>query len=264
MDVVREHHPARAGAPAVSPLLSRQYPADPYPGARPDGSFVELDGAFWVLRPDEGAGSGWRVDTGTSEGSDLDAWLTALGQPPLRERLPVLAYGSNACPGKIEWMRDALGLAGPVVAQSVEVTGVAAVWSAGTRARDGQRPAVLAAVPGVTERHALWWVTPGQRATLDEVEARGLCYRLGWVRAPATTEDGTTRDRVLAYVGRPEVLGRDVPEHLDRSPMLVDGAPVRMADVGQAEILRTAGTPADADGLEVVEVAGAPSWSDLD
>src|SRR5699024_5861816 len=28
-----------------SPFLSRDYPPDPYPGARPSSSFVELDGA---------------------------------------------------------------------------------------------------------------------------------------------------------------------------------------------------------------------------
>ncbi|WP_007024889.1 hypothetical protein [Saccharomonospora iraqiensis] len=254
----------RRAVPTLSPFLSRHYPADPYPGERPDVSYVELDGAAWILRPDRGAASGWVVDTGTSVGTDLDTWLGALGQPPLDARLPVLAYGSNACPGKIEWIRETLGLAGPAVVQTVEVAGVAAVWSAGTRARDGQRPAVLAARPGTTERHALWWVTPRQRATLDEVEARGECYRLGWVHAPATTDDGTKRDRVLAYVARPEVLGTAVADHLDRSPMLVDGEPVRVADVGQADILRMRGGRARSDGLDVLEVTGEPSWSDLD
>ena len=84
------------------------YPADPYPGARPGVSFVALDRRAWVVSPAET--TGWRVD-----GTSLDEWLAGHGALPVANRVPVLAYGSNACPGKLDWLREAMGLRGPVV-----------------------------------------------------------------------------------------------------------------------------------------------------
>ncbi len=100
---------------------------------------MHLDAATHRLEPDPGVAGGWRV-----AGTGIDAWLAGHGAPPLAERVPVLAFGSNRCPSKITWLRRALGLTGPVVALRVEVSGVAAVWAAGWRARDGARPATLA------------------------------------------------------------------------------------------------------------------------
>src|SRR5699024_6685143 len=249
---------------APSPFLSRDYPPDPYPGSRPGVSFVELDGAGWALSPDPESHSGWSVDTGQSALTDLDKWLAAHDATPMSERLPVLAYGSNECPGKIPWMRDTLGLSGPAVVALADVQGLAAVWSAGERARDRQRPAVLAAMEGVAEQHAVWFVTPAQRAVLDEVEGRGGRYRLGWVHAPVTLANGEHLEWVLAYTARPEVIGRGVDAHLNRSPLLVDGRMVRVADMGQDEVRSTEGTSGDSDGLEVIEPsAEEPSWNDL-
>lgn len=141
--------------------------------------------------------------------------------------------------------------------------GVTAVWSAGIRARDGQRPAVLAAEPGHTERHALWLATPEQLAVLDNAEGRGERYRLVWVHAPTTLMNGQHYDWVLAYVARSEVVGREVPIHLNRSPLLVDGSLVRVSDVDQKAALRLVGTLAESDGLDVVHVANVPVWADL-
>lgn len=246
-----------------SPFLSRDYPADPYPGARPGTSFAELDGAGWVLSPTTDEPSGWSVDTGRSVATDLDEWLAERGAAPMAERLPVLAYGSNESPGKLGWMRDTLGLEGPAVVLVADVEGVAAVWCAGKRERDGQRPAVLAAMPDTTEQHAVWFATPEQRAILDQVEGRGERYRLGWVHAPITLADGTRYEQVLAYSARPEVIGHDVAEHLNRSPLLIDGQMVRVADMRQDEARLATGVSADSDGLEVTEVSGEPSWADI-
>jgi hypothetical protein len=66
------------------------YPDRPYPGARPDCSFVHLDGVGYPLDLHR---DGWRAD--------LDTWLTQHGAEALAARAPVLAYGSNACPSKI-------------------------------------------------------------------------------------------------------------------------------------------------------------------
>ena len=57
--------------------------------------------------------------------------------------------------------------------------GVAAVWAAGFRLRDGQRPPVLAAAPGVVEQHSVWLATPGQVDVLDHCEGGVLGLRQG-------------------------------------------------------------------------------------
>jgi hypothetical protein len=161
-------------------------------------------------------------------------------------------------------LRREQGLEGPAVVLEADIEDVAAVWSAGVRARDGQRPAVLAAAPGCAERHAIWLVTTEQLAVLDRAEGRGQRYRLVWVHAPAALTNGQRFDWVLAYVARPEAIGRDVPRHLNRSPLLVDGAVVRMCDVNQETALTLEGNLAESDGLEVVHVANVPSWTDID
>lgn len=188
---------------------------------------------------------GWQV-----AGRDLDPWLRRRGAPGLAGRIPVLAYGSNACPSKVTWLRTELGLAGPAVVLRCRTVGAAAVWSASRRRRDGQVPAVLAAMPGHVETHAVWLADPAQVRVLDICEGRGERYELVHLEAPGvlvSTEDGTVLDRPLAYV----TCG---PE---RAPMLRDGSHVPIGEVGQAQAQRLvdAGTPAgphdDACGLTV-------------
>lgn len=197
----------------VSRVEVADFPADPYPGAWPEQSFTALDGG------------GLRLQVGEL--------------PP--DGVPVLAYGSNRCPGKIGWLRTALGLAGDVTVLAADTTDLAAVWASGFRLRDGARPATLAARPGATERHAVWWATPDQLAVLDVCEARGVNYRrvrlhTGTVR---TAEAGVLV--ALTYVG----LG---PQ---RMPLLIDGSPVLCADVDQARARELTGVAATEDGLRV-------------
>lgn len=221
-----------------------EYPADPYPGAAPNRSFVHLDAVGHVLRPDPCHPAGWRVGP-----TDLDAWLAQHDAAPLTDRLPVLAYGSNRCPSKITWLRAELGLAGPVVVLAAVTEGVAAVWAAGLRRRDGQRPAVLAAAPGVTERHCVWLATNDQLAVLDRCEGRGVRYRLARLRTGRIrTENDAQVTHPLCYLGLAE----------DRAPLLVDGAPVRCAEVAQLAARALRGIPAPRDGLDADEVTGPP------
>ncbi len=189
------------------------FPAEPYPGAWPEQSFTALDGG------------GLRLGVG--------------GLPP--DGVPVLAYGSNRCPAKIAWLRTELGLTGDVTVLGADTTELAAVWANGFRLRDGARPATLAAWPGARERHAVWWATPDQLAVLDVCEARGINYRrvrlhTGVVR---TAEAGVLAP--LTYTG----LGAQ------RMPLLVDGAPVRCADVSQVRARGLVGAAGTEDGLRV-------------
>jgi gamma-glutamylcyclotransferase (GGCT)/AIG2-like uncharacterized protein YtfP len=219
------------------------YPAKPYPGKRPPYSYVHLDGQS--RRLDEPS---WQVD-----GEDLDDWLTARGAPTLAERVPVLTYGSNANPSKITWLRENLQLAGPVPVLRARCTGLSAVWAAGLRVVDTQRPVTLAAMPDVTETHAVWMADPAQVRVLDVCEGRGKRYHLSRLATGRVElEDGAVWDRLLAYTAAASI----------RHPLLVDGKPVRCADVDQQEAQSLNGRPGPT-GLDVSVVDGDPSPEDF-
>lgn len=224
-------------------LPDADFPADPYPGAVPPCSYVHVDGAGQRIAPDPRTSTGWSV-----AGIDLDAWLADHAAAPAAARVPVLAYGSNRCPGKITWLRSELGLDGPVVVLRARTRDVTAVWAHGLRARDGQRPAVLAAASGVVEEHAVLLVTPEQVAVLDRCEGRDERFRLARLRTGAVhLEDGTHVDQPWCYVGHGAV----------RRPLLIDGRAVRCAEVGQHDARGLDGT-AGTDGLDAPSVHGAP------
>jgi hypothetical protein len=224
------------------------FPADPYPGAVPPGSYAHVDAVAYPVRP----------------GRELDLWLAARGAPPAEARVPVLAYGSNRCPSKITWLRRELGLGpDPVVVLRATTTGVTAVWAAGLRLRDGRRPAVLAAAPGVVEEHAIWLATPEQVAVLDRCEGRDDRFRLARLHTgEIRTEDGARIEDPWVYLGHAPT----------RRPLLVNGRPVRCAEVPQAAALGLRGDPppntgpdgtdahatASSDGLDATTVVGAP------
>ena len=196
---------------------------------------MHLDATSWPLLPGGSTYRDWRLADGTS----LDDWLASRGAAPLAERVPVLAYGSNACPSKISWLRTTHRLDGPVIVLRAECAGLAAVWAAGLRVRDGQRPATLAACPGVVETPAVWLATARQVAALDRCEGRGQRYQLtSLTTGRVRTEDGSTIDGVLAYTGHAR----------ERAPLLVDGRPVRCHDVPQSQAIALTGHPGP-DGL---------------
>lgn len=240
--------------PDYPPWPDASFPADPYPGRRPPASFVhDAAGVSYPLAPDRTAPSGWRVGAAC-----LDAWLDGRGAAPLAGRVPVLAYGSNANPSKISWMRAERGLSGPAVVLRVRTDGLCAVWSAGRRVVDDQRPATLAAVAGAVEEHAVWLASPDQFAALDRVEGRAAepaRYRLARLAARVALLDGPGAvDRPYAY------LAPDTPTgdpRTDRRPLLVDGAPVACSALGQDGARALTGTPGD-DGLDATTVDGVP------
>lgn len=259
------------------PWPDSAFPADPYPGARPAVSFVHVataqadpaaqvpgaphglgpvrrpdevcddDGGSLPLHADRSAPSGWRL-----AGRCLDAWLADHGAAPMSGRVPVLAYGSNVCPSKIAWMRAERGLTGPVVVLRVRVEGLSAVWSAGLRLVDDQRPATLAAAPGTVETHAVWMVEPHQFAALDTVEGRDVdppIYRLARVATgavtvlddgapPAALDDGAP-PAVLDGGAPPAVPGNDAP-----IGVLDDGTPAAVLDDGAPAAVLDGGAPA--------------------
>ncbi|MHC1561130.1 gamma-glutamylcyclotransferase [Actinomycetospora sp. C-140] len=212
---------------------------------------MHLDAAAHRLEPAPAAAAGWTVG-----GRDLDGWLAARGAAPMTSRVPVLAFGSNRCPSKLTWLREHLGLRGPAVVLRARVEGLAAVWAAGLRARDGARPATLAVAPGAVETHAVWMATPDQVRVLDRCEGRGERYDLVRLRAGSVrTEDGARLDGVWTYWAGDPV----------RAPLLVDGAPVPVTAVGQEAARDLAGEAAPPAPEAVTVVRGDPdpaSWPD--
>lgn len=222
------------------------YPADPYPGCRPDASFVHVDGVGHRLVPvprqrvgglAPHAPSGYAV---AQPGQDLDRWLVERDAPPLASRTSLLAYGSNACPEKLTWLREHLGLTGPVVALRARCTGLAAVWAAGVRARDRQRPVTLAAVPDAVEDHAVLLVTPDQLRVFDRCEGEGERYSRTVLPPGTVSVDGCwAAQEVHAYVGA----------RWDRMPLVVAGRMLRAGEVSRDDPLLTRGVAASGHGL---------------
>ena len=219
----------------MRPFTDADYPAVPYPGARPACSYVHADGQGLPLVQSD---ISWEV---APSGEPLDDWLAARDAPGLDQRVPLLAYGSNANPAKLTWLRETLGLRGPAVVLQAQCAGVAAVWASGLRVVDDQRPATLCALPGVVEEHAVLLATEDQLDVLDVCEGRGKRYHLAELTANVTVA-GTPVDDLLAYVGAGP----------PRMPLLVDGEPVRCADVPQAGARALTGVPAPSHGLRAV------------
>ncbi|MEZ5114660.1 MAG: hypothetical protein R2737_00215 [Candidatus Nanopelagicales bacterium] len=228
------------------------WPATPYPGRRPDVSvLVDPAGRVHSVASDPSGPGRWRTEHG-----DLDDHLAAEGAAPLAERVPVLAYGSNASPGKIAQMShpDEAGLPLPAVLLRARAHGLAAAWADGRRARDGAVPATLVASPGRVEWMAVLMVAADQWPALDRVEGRGARpesrYRLMRVTA-GTVElvDGTVLDPVWAYVGsapsRRPAVGPD-----GRAVLMADApAPLPAGESGTTARVESSGADAAAKRL---------------
>ena len=117
---------------------------------------------------------------------------------------------------------------------------------------------MLGAAPGASEQHAVWLATPDQVAVLDRCEGRGDRYRLARLGTGAVsidlgdTDDGLRIEAPWCYLGLSAI----------RRPLLVDGRPVRCADLGQAAALALDGVPGPDDGLSATTVLGAPDPDD--
>jgi hypothetical protein len=218
--------PVRPGQPATD------YAVDPYPGERPGGSWVvDRNGRCQPVVPDEAMPSGWAVLSASEPKLCLDAWLVRQGADPIAERVPLLSYGSNACPGKVL----ANGTPLPAVNLACEMEGLAAVWCAGTTRR-GRTPVTLAAVPGHSETAVVTMATAAELAALDVAEGR----LSGWYALQVlhtgrvVLENGAQVLRPVAYVGARQ----------ERHPHLVGGRPMLRVDVNHdaAALLRRSST----------------------
>lgn len=197
------------------------FPALPYPGKRPTSSYV-LDDETVIRLVTDGPAPDWRLDQPSAP--LLSDWLLDRDLAAMTDRIPLLSYGSNACPGKLLALHEDHDLDGPVVMSRCTIRGMAAVWCRGPRG-DGVVPATLAALAGQAEEHFIWWVSPDQWDALDACEGRSSGYydlvRLASAQDRAVLDEADDQIHgVFAYVGARSV----------RYPVLdVDGRPQRMS-----------------------------------
>ena len=172
----------------------------PYPGQRPDCSWRLAGDHVHRVVP---AGRGWR-DTHTGEEIDLGG------------RTFILAYGSNATPGKLDGM-DAVML-------RAEITDAQAVWSEGRRGRDGAVVATVTTVRGHVEACPVLAVHPGEVARVDgwefpayqRAEFWGRCILENGVDVTAEVYVGGPSRRPLRHDGRYLPLHEFDYDHVDR------------------------------------------------
>lgn len=162
-----------------------------YPWARPEGSYVLVDGSGELLSEMDRHGRQATIDRFTSTGSG---------------RSPILAIGANASPQGL-WRkfghftegedRTLLALTGRLHDFDVVATAELALY--------GALPATLAPSPGTAVEAATIWVTRNQLTQLAWAE---IPYRLGRIRSRFAVEAALAdheiadADEVLAFVNR--------------------------------------------------------------
>jgi hypothetical protein len=197
--------------------LVADFATRPYPGDIPGWSYCIENGYVRRLTPATG-------DYVLDGGQTLTHWLAGRGQ----NYAPVLAYGSNGCPGRLaEKFHDTQG-DGCVLLRAT-LTGAVKVWSR-KPSRAGSIPLTLAAAPGQQVEAHLMLIPEGDVAEMDSSEGRGgPFYKLARLDdCTLEMSDGTRWDRPLAYVG-----------HSERGPLLRSGSPVTcsQSDQGAALVL---------------------------
>jgi gamma-glutamylcyclotransferase (GGCT)/AIG2-like uncharacterized protein YtfP len=206
---------------------STDHDPPPYPGKRPQGSFVVFRGEVLAVRPDTG-GCGWTITDPlcTPPVVDLDVWLVMRGQEMLRDRLAVVGYGSNLNPRQIEGFS---GGRATVVLKAL-VIGAASAYCTSQRS-DGQYPAGLVSVdPAHVEEHGVVLIDSRCQDRLDHKEGAS---RAGGAYARGTVAGIDHPVDVLLENGT-RVPGR-LPVYLQawRKTAHRGGRPVLLADLDQ-------------------------------
>ncbi|GAA1420371.1 hypothetical protein GCM10009601_18790 [Streptomyces thermospinosisporus] len=149
----------------------------------------------------------WPEDSGLLDGDRL----LPLDRLVHEERTPVLAIGSNACPGQLRYKMAGSGITAPVPMVRARVTGVDVGVSAHV-SRAGYVSASPVAAPGVVRELFVLWLDADQLAVIDASEGvprpHGN-YRRAWLPFPTARielADGTVLPGAQVYVNRHGVL----------------------------------------------------------
>ncbi|MFI7400748.1 hypothetical protein ACIBW9_09690 [Streptomyces sp. NPDC049541] len=155
------------------------------------------------------------------------------------DRVPVLAVGSNACPGQLRHKMDESGITSPVPMVRARVTGIDVGVSAHV-SRLGYVSASPVDSPGTLRELFVTWLDAAQLAMIDASEGVPLRYgnfrraRLQEPRVRIELEDGTRLPGAYIYVNRRGVLRngsgtprRPVAQRALLSELLVGSARLR-------------------------------------
>jgi hypothetical protein len=157
-----------------------------YPWARPEGSYLLVDGKVELLA-DSGADDRERT---------IAEFAGSRGG-----RLPALAIGSNAAPEALQ--RKFAHFAEPDDRTALALTGRLHDFDVGVAAQPtmyGSMPATLFPSPGTAVAATLLWITPAQFTQLTWSE---ITYRLGRLRTRFDVDESPAGfDEVLVFVSR--------------------------------------------------------------
>ncbi|MFJ9118673.1 hypothetical protein ACIRJO_24315 [Streptomyces sp. NPDC102394] len=156
----------------------------------------------------------WPAESGLLDGDRL----LPLDRLVYEDRVPVLAVGSNACPGQLRRKMAESGITAPVPMVRVRVTGVDVGVSAHV-SRPGYVSASPFQAPDAVRQLFVTWFDAEQLAVIDASEGVPLPHgNYRRARLPASEvrielEDGTRLPGVHVYVNRRGVLrnGTDTP-----------------------------------------------------
>ncbi|MEU1055544.1 hypothetical protein ABZ397_23725 [Streptomyces sp. NPDC005876] len=168
----------------------------------------------------------WPRESGLLDGDEL----LPLDVPVHPGRTPVIAIGSNGCPGQLRHKMAESGIASPIPMVKAEVTGLDVGVSAHV-SRMGYVSASPVAAPGVVRELFVLWLDAGQLAVIDASEGVPLpagSYTRAWLPAPEVrveVADGTVLPGAYAYVNRHGVLhdGTGVPRRHPGQRALISG-----------------------------------------
>lgn len=137
---------------------------------------------------------------------DFDVELAALGAAPLRERAPVLAYGSNASPAQLaRKYRDTAS--SPIIPMTRAWARHLAVGFSDHQASYGAVPAAVFPAPDAYTEVFVAWLDPDQLADLDATE--GSAYDrvpFDLDAHPLHVADAPSPDHVEVYESRRDLL----------------------------------------------------------
>ncbi|MHC3467899.1 hypothetical protein ACYF6T_04205 [Streptomyces sp. 7R007] len=156
----------------------------------------------------------WPAESGLLDGDRL----LPLDRPVHEDRVPVLAIGSNACPGQLRHKMAGSGITSPVPMVRTRVTGIDVGVSAHV-SRMGYVSASPVESPGTVRELFVVWLDAEQLTVIDASEGVPLPhgnYRRAWLPASEVrveAADGTVLPGAFAYVNRHGVLhdGTGVP-----------------------------------------------------
>lgn len=168
----------------------------------------------------------WPSDSGLLDGDRL----LPLDRLVHDDRVPVLAVGSNACPGQLRHKMDEFGIVSPIPMVRARVTGIEVGVSAHV-SRMGYVSASPFHAPGRVRELFVTWLDAEQLSVIDASEGVPLPngnYGRPWLPAPEVRielADGSTLPGVFAYVNRHGVLhdGTGAPRtHPGQRPLLTE------------------------------------------